>query len=38
MKQKEISLATKKALAAALKRLMVNKPISKITVRELVAE
>lgn len=38
MKQKEISLATKKALAAALKRRMVNKPISKITVRELVAE
>lgn len=38
MKQKEISLATKKALAAALKKLMVNKPISKITVRELVAE
>ena len=38
MKQKEISLATKKALAAALKRLMVNKPISKITVREPVAE
>lgn len=38
MKQKEISLATKKDLAAALKKLMANKPINKITVRELVNE
>jgi len=33
-----MSLATKRELAAALKRLMVTKPINKITVRELVAE
>lgn len=38
MKQKEISLATKKDLAAALKKLMARKPINKITVRELVDE
>lgn len=38
MKQKEMSLATKRELAAALKKLMAHKPISKITVRELVAE
>lgn len=38
MKQKDMSLATKKELAAALKRLMANKPINKITVRELVTE
>ena len=38
MKQKEMSLATKKELAAALKKLMAAKPINKITVRELVAE
>lgn len=38
MKQKEMSLATKKELAAALKRQMARKPINKITVRELVAE
>ena len=38
MKQKEMSLATKWELAAVLKKLMAHKPISKITVRELVAE
>lgn len=38
VKQKEMSLATKKELAAALKRQMARKPINKITVRELVAE
>ena len=38
MKQKEMSLATKKELAAALKRQMARKPINKITVRELVAK
>ena len=38
MKQKEMSLATKKEFAAALKKLMAVKPINKITVRELVAE
>ena len=37
MKQKEMSLATKKELAAALKKLMACKPINKI-IRELVAE
>ena len=37
MKQKEMSLATKRELAAALKKLMAVKPINKITVRELVA-
>ncbi len=36
MKQSEISLATKKAMAAALKQLMTAKPISKISVREIV--
>lgn len=36
MKQKEISLTTKKDLAAAPKKLMARKPINKITVRELV--
>lgn len=36
MKQSEISLATKKAMAAALKQLMAAKPISKISVREIV--
>lgn len=38
MKQKEMSLATRKEFAAALKKLMDIKPINKITVRELVAE
>ena len=38
MKQKEMSLATKKEFVAALKKLMAVKPINKITVRELVAE
>ena len=38
MKQKEMSLATKRQLAAALKKQMAEKPISKITVRELVSE
>lgn len=38
VKQKEMSLATKKELAAALKRQMARKPINKITVRELVAK
>ena len=38
MKQKEMSLATKKELAAALKKLMASKTINKITVRELVTE
>ena len=38
MKQKEMSLATRKEFAAALKKLMAVKPINKITVRELVAE
>ena len=33
MKQKEMSLATKKEFAAALKKLMDVKPIKKITVR-----
>ena len=37
MKQKEMSLATKRELAAALKKLIAVKPINKITVRELVA-
>ena len=35
MKQKDISLATKKELAAALKQLMAQKPLTKITIREL---
>ena len=35
MKQKEMALATKRQLAAALKKLMAAKPINKITVREL---
>lgn len=35
MKQKEMALATKHQLAAALKKLMAAKPINKITVREL---
>lgn len=38
MKQKEISLTTKRDLAAALKKLMARKPINKITVCELVDE
>lgn len=38
MKQQEMSLSTKKELAAALKKLMAVKPINKITVRELVTE
>ena len=38
MKQKEISLTTKKELAAALKTLMARKPLTKITVRELTEE
>ena len=38
MKQKEISLTTKKELAAALKTLMTRKPLTKITVRELTEE
>lgn len=38
MKQKEMSLSTKKEMAAALKKLMAEKPINKITVRELVSE
>ena len=38
MKQKEMSLATRKEFAAALKKLMDVKPINKITVRELVVE
>ena len=38
MKQKDMSLATKRDFAAALKKLMAAKPISKITVHELVAE
>ena len=38
MKQKEMTLSTKRELAAALKKLMVTKPINKITVRELVSE
>ena len=36
MKQEEMTLSTKEALAAALKKLMVVKPINKITIRELV--
>ncbi|MDO4837587.1 MAG: TetR/AcrR family transcriptional regulator [Clostridia bacterium] len=36
MKQSEISLATKKSMASALKKLMTVKPISKISVREIV--
>lgn len=38
MKQNEMSEATKKRLAAALKRLMAHKPLTKITVNELVME
>ena len=38
MKQKEMSLSTKRELAAALKKLMAVKPINKITVRDLAAE
>ena len=38
MKQKDMSLATKRDFAAALKKLMAAKPINKITVHELVAE
>ena len=38
MKQKEMSLATRKEFSAALKKLMAVKPINKITVRELVTE
>ena len=38
MKQKDMSLATKKDFAAALKKLMAAKPINKITVRELATE
>ena len=38
MRQKEMSEATKKRLAAALKSLMVHKPLTKITVNELVKE
>lgn len=37
MKQKEMTLATRKEFAAALKKLMAVKPINKITVRELVS-
>ena len=36
MKQSEISLATKQSMASALKKLMAVKPISKISVREIV--
>ncbi len=38
MKQKEISLHTKKQLADALKKAMQKKPFSKITVSELIAD
>lgn len=38
MTNEEISLNTKKALAAALKKAMEKKPLSKITVSELIAE
>lgn len=38
MKQKEISLNTKKALAESLKKAMKKKPFSKITVSELIAD
>ena len=38
MKHDEISLHTKTALAAALKRAMERKPLSKITVSELIAD
>ena len=38
MKQKDMTLATKKQLAAALKKRMAVKPINKITVRDLVTE
>ena len=38
MKQSEISYRTKTALAAALKKSMVKKPVNKITVRELIEE
>lgn len=37
MKQKDMSLTTKKALAEALKKLMAGKSINKITVHELVS-
>ncbi len=37
MRQKDISLTTKKELAAALKKLMAGKSINKITVHELVS-
>ena len=36
MKQSEISLATKQSMASTLKKLMAVKPISKISVREIV--
>lgn len=38
MKHEETTLRTKKALAAALKRFMVKKPLSKITVSEIIRE
>ena len=36
MKNEEMSLRTKQALAASLKRAMLKKPLSKISVRELI--
>lgn len=38
MKNKEMSLKTKQALAASLKQAMLKKPLSKITVRELIED
>ena len=38
MKNEEMSLRTKQALAASLKRTMLKKPLSKISVRELIED
>lgn len=38
MKNEEMSLRTKQALAASLKRAMLKKPLSKISVRELIED
>ena len=38
MKQDEKSLSTKRALAASLKKLMEKKPLSKITVSEIISD
>lgn len=38
MKNEEMSLRTKQALAASLKRAVLKKPLSKISVRELIKD